>query len=261
MLASMGDDHNKTQSESQKSVEAFPAENPLQKPEETILSVLKPRLSDMRMLDLGVGGGRTTRFFAPLVKEYVGIDYAQAMVNACKKELGGRYPNAVLGVGDATHMPEFADNSFDFILFSYNGIDYVNQKQRLQVLKEVQRVGKSGGVFCFSSHNIYGLWKILNFHPHRNPKRMWNNLRRFLLMRLSNPSYKSMIHRDTAVIKETYHPLKIVNVYMKPVAQIQQLQECDFSDIRLFGLDGHELGEKEYDSTKDSWIYYLCRIP
>lgn len=257
----MRSNRNKEQSESQRSVEAFPAENPLQKPEETILSILKPRLSSMRMLDLGVGGGRTARFFAPLVGEYMGIDYAQAMIHACKKALVGRYPNAIFQVGDATSMPEFSDNAFDFVLFSYNGIDYVNLKEREQVLQEVHRVGKSGGYFCFSSHNIYGLWKLLKFHPHRNPKRLWNNLRRFVLMRLHNPAYQTLIQRDMAVIKEAYHSINITNVYIKPIAQIEQLKEYGFSDIRLFGLDGHELQANEYDTNIDSWVYYLCRIP
>ena len=214
-------------------------------------------LRDMVMQDVGVGAGRTSVHFAPLVREYRGFDYADGMVKEARK----RFPHVRFEVADATDMKEFPDHSFDFLLFSYNGIDCLSSEKRIRVLKEVCRVGKPGGYFCFSSHNIYGLWKLLRFHPHRNPKRLWHNLRRFILMRLNNPSYQTMMQRDIAVIQEAYHPLKITNVYIKPRAQTEQLREHGFSDTRLFGLDGHELQEREYDTNRDSWIYYLCRIP
>jgi len=48
----------------------------LQPAEKTILTLLQERLSTMKMLDLGVGAGRTTKYFAPLVGEYIGVDYS-----------------------------------------------------------------------------------------------------------------------------------------------------------------------------------------
>ena len=41
----------------------------LQPAEETLIKLLKDRLSTMKMLDLGVGGGRTTKHFFSLVQE------------------------------------------------------------------------------------------------------------------------------------------------------------------------------------------------
>jgi hypothetical protein len=46
----------------------------LRKPEVTVLDELREKLRDMKMLDIGVGAGRTTGHFACLTKEYVGID-------------------------------------------------------------------------------------------------------------------------------------------------------------------------------------------
>src|SRR5688572_13594767 len=51
--------------------------NALRKPEETIFRMLSAVLPTMTMLDIGVGGGRTTRFFAPVTKQYVGMDYSE----------------------------------------------------------------------------------------------------------------------------------------------------------------------------------------
>ena len=56
----------------------------LQPAERTILTLLQKRLSKMKMLDLGVGAGRTTNYFAPLVAEYIGVDYSAEMIAACR---------------------------------------------------------------------------------------------------------------------------------------------------------------------------------
>ena len=39
------------------------------------------------MLDIGVGTGRTTMHFAGLVKEYVGVDYSSALIQACPEKI------------------------------------------------------------------------------------------------------------------------------------------------------------------------------
>ena len=41
------------------------------------------------ILDLGVGGGRTTSYLANRASRYVGVDYAPAMVKACRGEVSG----------------------------------------------------------------------------------------------------------------------------------------------------------------------------
>src|ERR1041385_7806991 len=76
--------------ERERVVRAYEQENELQKPEEVVLTMLKDRLKDMRMLDIGVGAGRTTFHFAPRVKEYIGIDYSQKMIEACKRRFPER---------------------------------------------------------------------------------------------------------------------------------------------------------------------------
>ena len=58
----------------------------LQPPErQTILRIMRPRLSAMRMLDVGVGGGRTTVHFADLVQEYAGVDYSEINDSECRE--------------------------------------------------------------------------------------------------------------------------------------------------------------------------------
>jgi ubiquinone/menaquinone biosynthesis C-methylase UbiE len=102
------------------------------------------------MLDLGVGGGRTTAHFAALAGSYLGVDYSEEMVRACTV----RFPHLRFMQADARAMPQCADASFDFVLFSYNGIDYVEETGRQRVLDEVRRVLSPHGSFAFSTHNL-----------------------------------------------------------------------------------------------------------
>ena len=113
---------------------------------------LKPR---MAILDLGVGGGRTSPYLSGLASRYVGLDYAEDMIKACRV----KFPHLQFAVADASDLSSFADGSFDAVVFSFNGLDYLapDQKRR-QCLQECCRVLKAGGVFIFSTHNPRALF-------------------------------------------------------------------------------------------------------
>src|SRR2546423_13692484 len=108
-------------------------------PEETILRFMLPILPRTRMLDLGVGGGRTTLHFAKWAREYIGTDYSENMIGECRRRFSA-YPDHIsFAVCDARSMEMFASGFFDFVLFSFNGIDYVAHADRLKILKEIRR--------------------------------------------------------------------------------------------------------------------------
>src|SRR5208282_1678064 len=57
-------------------------------------------------------------------------------------------------VADAANLSLFPDDSFDVVVFSFNGIDYVLPEQaRRSCFAHVHRVLKAKGIFIFSSHN------------------------------------------------------------------------------------------------------------
>jgi ubiquinone/menaquinone biosynthesis C-methylase UbiE len=109
----------------------------------------------MAILDLGVGGGRTTPYLSGIASRYVGVDYSEGMIDACRR----KFPHLEFEVADASDLSRFADASFDSVVFSYNGLDcLVPYEKREKCLRECHRVLKPGGFYIFSSHNPRGLF-------------------------------------------------------------------------------------------------------
>jgi SAM-dependent methyltransferase len=104
----------------------------------------------MTVLDLGVGGGRTTSYLSRVALRYVGVDYSEAMVDACRR----KFPNLNFLLADASDLSAFEDASFDAVVFSFNGLDsVVPDEKRLRCLRECWRVLRPAGLLVFSSHN------------------------------------------------------------------------------------------------------------
>ena len=118
--------------------------------EEIVFAATAALWQGARVLDIGVGGGRTCGFIAPKAGSYVGIDFSETMIAAAK----ARHPHLDLRHADARGLPMFADGAFDFVLFSFNGIDSVDDADRARILAEVRRLLRGGGTFVFSSHNL-----------------------------------------------------------------------------------------------------------
>ena len=106
------------------------------------------------ILDLGVGAGRTTPHLSAIASRYVGVDYSEEMIRACRT----RFPHLQFNVADAADLSQFADASFDAVVFSYNGLDCLPHEKREDCLRECHRVLKTGGVYIFSTHNPRGLF-------------------------------------------------------------------------------------------------------
>jgi ubiquinone/menaquinone biosynthesis C-methylase UbiE len=248
-------------------VKSYSKKTNLQLPEKTILSFIGDNLSEMKMLDIGIGGGRTTLHFAKLVKEYVGIDYSEKMVNTSKKLYYKYSKNISFKVCDARSMKMFKKNTFDFILFSFNGIDYVSHNDRLKILREINRVGKPGGYFCFSTHNIQASDRIFKFahQLNKHPKILFKNIIKWLLICFIKNKYsniKKIKYSQYAIFNDGAHKFKLQTYYIKPIEQIKQLINNNFSNIQIFSLNsGNEIkNEIELNNTYDAWLYYLCII-
>lgn len=130
--------------------------------------------SEADIIDIGVGGGRTTCHLCQRRGRYLGIDYSAAMIEACKK----RFPSVEFRVMDASDMSGIEDQSFDVAVFSFNGIDYLpTDMMRSKCLAEIARVLKSGGLLIFSSHNARALGVLPDLRGADMFRRSWRCVR------------------------------------------------------------------------------------
>jgi SAM-dependent methyltransferase len=262
----MLDENNRKTYRSPSIIRYYTALSALQPAEETIFALLGDRLSEMNTLDLGVGGGRTTPYLAPRVAAYTGLDYSAEMIDACRQRFAGDGRALAWVVGDARNLSRFADNSFDFVLFSFNGIDYMPPIDRDKVFREIARVGISGGYFCFSSHNLTAIEPefCLKTRIGPNPLTSYVNLVMWAIFRYCNRSLtpKTLAASDHAMIRDEPHNFRLRTYYGRPRVQWKQLQ-LFFKDIHIFSWQtGREiLNEGELDTLTDLWLYYLCVIP
>jgi SAM-dependent methyltransferase len=120
--------------------------------ERRALLAVAPRVREEPALDVGVGAGRTVSLVRLLTDDYVAVDYAAAMVEACRRN----HPGVDVRLADARDLSGFADERFGFVLFSFSGIDAVNHADRRAVLDELHRVLRPGGWLTFSTHNQDG---------------------------------------------------------------------------------------------------------
>ncbi|HTW58771.1 MAG TPA: class I SAM-dependent methyltransferase [Terriglobales bacterium] len=118
------------------------------------------------ILDLGVGGGRTTPYLSEMASRYVGVDYSEEMIRVCRDKF--RAARLQFEVADAADLSSFADASFDAVVFSFNGLDYLApDEKREQCLGECYRLLRQGGVLIFSSHNPRSLFLDLQWDRER----------------------------------------------------------------------------------------------
>ena len=234
----------------------------LQKPEQSIFKILQPRLKEMKMLDLGVGTGRTTAHFAPLVNSYVGMDYAENMLNACKSLFPDTTGKITFNLGDVRSMPEYKNNDFDFVFFSYNGLDYMGHEDRKRALHEIIRVLKKDGIFVFSTHNMRHISQLYKIRLLKNPKDFIYQFYHYLMLHYYNGFSRKYEKLPYAVLNDGTNQFGVTTYYIQPEEQTKRLEDLGFKNIRLFStVSGKEITGQDYSKNKaDCWIYYLCQL-
>jgi SAM-dependent methyltransferase len=116
--------------------------------EQFLFETYIPRGTDV--LDLGVGGGRTTPYLSAIAGRYLGLDYSEEMIRASRE----KFPALEFRVADAAELSWLGDASFGAIVIAFNGLDYViPEERRKRCLRECSRILRPEGVLIFSSHN------------------------------------------------------------------------------------------------------------
>ncbi len=236
----------------------------LRPPERELLVILRDRLSRFDMLDLGVGAGRTSFIFAALARNYVGVDYAESMVEICRRRFGEDSRQTFIRL-DASDLSALGHQEFDLILFSFNGIDYVDLERRKKIFREVHRLLKQDGYFFYSTHSLdsfpwpvewpkFSLTRPLRSLVALARKAIWHG-KRYRANRKQDPT--EIKKRGWAYLQDGSHNFGLTHFYSTGEYQIRELQEHGFEIELRLGLDGRKLNLRE--TVQDYSIHYLCR--
>ena len=237
-------------------------------PEVSILDRIRPKLAGAEVLDIGVGGGRTTAHLIRLGVKYTGIDYSPQMIERCKT----RYPSVDFEVCDARDLSRFAAGRFDLIFFSFNGIDYVSHEERIAVLGEMRRSLCAGGTLVFSSHNrefseTQRPWSLshlpLTVNPITSPLKFAAKLASYpigIVNHLTNR--KDQWQGDEyAILNDAANNYQMLTYCISVGKQIAQLESAGFESVEVVGFDGRWLRSSEYNRCQtDPFLYYMCRL-
>lgn len=227
----------------------------LQEGERVILRTIAPQIRGKQILDIGVGGGRTTPHLLDLSSNYTAIDYSPAMVEAARR----RFDISSIYCCDARDMRRFGDGVFDFILFSFNGLDYVPHGDRLKALREIHRTLASDGLFMFSSHNRSGNAAKAPWNP-RNCQLSLHWAKTCVRALVTLPRHWQMRQYEVqesgyAVLNDPALGYSLLTYYIDGAHQLKQLAAIGFAHAQAFDVHGQPTtGDHE-----SPWIYYLAR--
>jgi len=224
------------------------------KPEAVILEAIGPAIKDKKLLDIGIGAGRTTRFLLEISSDYTGIDYTPDCISAARQ----KYSNANLLCCDARNLQGFADFTFDFVLFSFNAIDYMIHEDRLSCLAEINRVLKPGGWFMFSTHNRD--YRHFDKFPWQEHRFDLNHIKSCLYTFVHLPRHQRMrkyeVRTDQyAIINDNAHGFSLLAYYISFAEQVRQLNEAGFVSVEAYDMEG----KPTEGDVNFPWIYYLAR--
>lgn len=206
-----------------------------------------------RVLDLGIGGGRTTGPLIDRAESYVGIDYSSEMIRLAQR----RHPLADLRVMDVRDLSDFEDNSFTHVFFLFNGLDYIGHQDRLTALAEIRRVLQPGGTFLFTSHNRdyrrvgKAPWQV-DYPLRERVSRSIHYLRHTRTRRRMR--VREVERSEYALVNDDAHDYSLLTYYIDHIKQVGQLFRAGFNAGPVFNQEGFQL---LFDDTS-AWYYYLA---
>jgi SAM-dependent methyltransferase len=242
---------------------AYARSEGLQAPERVLLGLIEEDVRGAPILDLGVGAGRTTRYLRSLSDDYLGVDYSPTMVAACRR----RYPDARFAVLDARSLREFEAERFGLVMFSFNGLDCIDHRDRMDVLLQIRRILRPGGWFLFSSHNRDApveRYHLPPFYGSRNPARLVVRAGAWTIAAARAARNRRRLRQDEyetesyAIRNDRAHEYSLLTYYVRTVDQFAQLREAGFvASPSAYALDGRRLEDGE--TCRDAWVYYAVR--
>ncbi len=257
MTESAIDTNNRRAYSSRTALKFYGHQSALFPAERAILEKLRPQIAGKRLLDIGIGAGRTTPYLLEISHTYVGIDYSPRLIECARTKFG----IDTLYQCDARDMQLLADGSFDFALFSFNGLDCLSHEGRLKALREIRRVLRTGGLLVFSSHNRE--WRYTGKPPWSMMRaEQWTraSLKAFIwacALQLRHRRMRRLEVNETeyAILNDIGLRYRCLIYFISIRAQIEQLRQLGFGPVDSYDMEGRRV-ESDDESP---WIYYVTR--
>ncbi len=235
----------------------FYADAPLKPAEVILLLRYRAAFFGKRVLDLGVGSGRTTRYLAPFARQYIGVDTSGEMLALCAQ----RFPSVRLEKADIREMHALDGSTFDFVLASYMLFDALTHEERKNVLESVRRLLAPGGILAFSAHNrAASSSRSPELRKSRNPvtqaRYVWEHvvaLRNHHRMRRLEGEYPSYALRN-----DISHQWNALHYYIDRPAQETQLKDAGYAMLAVIDESGMVLPPGDTGRSSNE-LYYVCR--
>jgi SAM-dependent methyltransferase len=218
-----------------------------------------------RVLDIAVGGGRTTRALISRAKHYSGLDYSAGMVRVTQ----AAFPQAELRQLDMREVPKvYAGQQFDAILISFNGIDYISWEDRCALLKALPSLLAPNGVFVFSVHDLANADAQRGFHLRpdfretlrtvykpRSLMRLAIRMPPWFLRAWGNRVRNRHLEKDFdgySYLNDSGEDFGLLTTYVSMAKQTEVLKSCGYTKIQI--LQPWLKSEQAY------FNYFTCQL-
>jgi SAM-dependent methyltransferase len=234
--------------------------------ERAALANIEGEVRGRRILDIGVGGGRTVPLLRRISDDYLAVDYTPELVDACR----ARHPGVRVLAGDARDLSMIEDESVGLAVFSFNGIDAVTHEDRARVLAAVHRVLAKDGVFLFSTHNRrgpgYGESLHFGFWLSKNPITLGARLLRSIAhapQTLRNRRRYGTLGEegdDYGIRNASAHDHGILVHYITLEGEARELERAGFDPhVRVYSSRDGRLVQPGEDTSRDWWFHIVTR--
>ncbi len=218
------------------------------------------------VLDLGVGGGRTTGLLAGRARSYVGVDASLQMLDRARR----RFPGVDLREGDAADLRGHPDAAYDLVVFSFNGLDALDHGERGAALAAMARVTRPGGRVLFSSLNLDGVsfderpWRVAGgllsprFRYHladaaRHPSTVVRSVQNYRRTRQEVEDGQGWSRRPLRA-----HEFRFVVHFATMEETVAEAAEAGLEVVAAYADDGAEVAPSTAHTDAD-YVHFVCR--
>jgi ubiquinone/menaquinone biosynthesis C-methylase UbiE len=218
------------------------------------------------VLDIGIGGGRTTELLAEGARSYVGIDISPEMLDLARR----RFPHQDLREGNAVDLAGLPDAAYDLVMFSFNGLDALDHRNRGAALAAMARVTRPEGRVLFSSLNLDGVsfderpWRVAGgplsprFRYHlaqaaRHPSTVFRSMQNYRRTRQEVEDGFGWGRRPLRA-----HEFRFVVHFATMEETVTEARDAGLEVVAAYSDDGSELAPTTAHTDAD-YVHFVCR--